>query len=213
MPEKTIRICYLEEDSPHRMVLPGVDSPTERIVQRLKERYPQRRFFCVCEDLPHACCICDQAETEVLSDQVFSDCDRVRDAMTTSVASVRMDAELEEIASLLERYDFRHLPVLGEDGKVMGIISDRDVLAHTSPFVGKAAEREMDAATLSKKAHQVMTRRPIVISPDHTLVDAAQLMNDNKVNCLLVIDEADQLQGVLTTSDLLLTVFEGGLRP
>lgn len=67
-------------------------------------------------------------------------------------------------------------------------------------------------ATLSKKAHQVMTRRPIVISPDHTLVDAAQLMNDNKVNCLLVVDEAEQLQGVLTSSDLLLTVFESSSR-
>lgn len=90
-----------------------------------------------------------------------------------------------------------------ENDRVVGVLSDRDLLRNISPFVGRASEREQDAASLNKRVHQVMSRKLVSASPRVSVRAAADLMIRNKISCLPVIDDAGKCVGIVTHRDLL----------
>ena len=87
--------------------------------------------------------------------------------------------------------------------RVVGVISDRDLLRNVSPFVGKPSERTMDAASVHRKAHQIMTRKLVWASPQTKVADAALVMYNNRISCLPVLDENGACVGIVTTRDFL----------
>jgi acetoin utilization protein AcuB len=122
--------------------------------------------------------------------------------MTRNVVTVGMDDSLERVRNLFGRLRIHHLMVL-EKCKVVGIISDRDVLTHLSPFAGKSLERSLDAACLKKRAHQIMTRRVISASPRTPIHEAAIVMLNRGISCLPVMDDRDKCLGIVTWRDVL----------
>jgi acetoin utilization protein AcuB len=127
----------------------------------------------------------------------------LRQIMTTHVVTVSMDDGLRMVRQLFEQHGFHHLLVV-EDGRLVGLISDRDLLRHVSPFVGHdLAERAQDMATLNKRAHQIMTRKPIFAHPDTTVPEAVALILDRRISCLPVVDERTRPVGVVTWRDIL----------
>ena len=72
-----------------------------------------------------------------------------------------IDSASSRISS--SRAHFRHLLVL-EEGELVGVISDRDLFRAISPYLGSEAEMSRDTETLTKRAHQIMTRQPITIA-------------------------------------------------
>lgn len=90
-----------------------------------------------------------------------------------------------------------------EHDKLIGIISDRDLLKSLSPYMGTAAEKERDVIILNRRAHQIMTRDPITLLPDAEAQDAASVFNEHDVSCIPVVDEGNTLLGVLSWRDLL----------
>jgi acetoin utilization protein AcuB len=127
----------------------------------------------------------------------------VQDLMSPKVVTIGMDDTLKVARRTFSQRRFHHLVVM-EKGKAVGVVSDRDLLRHTSPFIGNPmSERPQDAATLRKRVHQIMTRRLICIAPDASPVEAAQLMMKEKVSCLPVINEDERLVGIITTRDLI----------
>lgn len=122
--------------------------------------------------------------------------------MTRHVVSVSMDDELWAIRDLFNKFRFHHVLVM-DKCRVVGVISDRDVLANLSPFVGKAAERTLDSATTHKHAHQVMTRNVISAAPDTPIGDAAMILLNNQVTCLPVLDAHGACVGIVTWRDFL----------
>lgn len=128
---------------------------------------------------------------------------RIEEIMTREVITAGMDDDLETIRRLFTRYRFRHLPILDDDGTLAGIISDRDVLANVSPFAGTINERTLDANSLRKRAHQVMTRRPQTATPTEKVERAALIMLHQRISCLPVLDQAGKLVGIITMRDVL----------
>jgi acetoin utilization protein AcuB len=122
--------------------------------------------------------------------------------MTRHVVTVNMDTELRAIRTLFEQYKFHHV-VVTEKCRVVGLISDRDLLKNISPFIGQASERTMDLASLRRKAHQVMTRALVSAQPTTPIGDAAIMMINNKISCLPVLDEHGACVGIITMRDLL----------
>jgi acetoin utilization protein AcuB len=126
----------------------------------------------------------------------------VRDLMTAEVITIGMDDTLHRARQIFHEKRFHHLVVM-EEGKPIGVLSDRDLLRQLSPFVGvRMSERPQDLATLQKRVHQFMTRRLISVEPDATIPEAARLFMRQRVSCLPVIDTAGRLVGILTTRDL-----------
>ncbi|MCA9277718.1 MAG: CBS domain-containing protein [Phycisphaeraceae bacterium] len=127
---------------------------------------------------------------------------RAGDIMTEHVVTVSMDDSLREIREVFTRFRFRHVPVV-EDGVLVGIISDRDVLSHVSPFVGSFSERAQDANSLKLKAHQVMTREPMIGDVSTPIVEIGMLMLQYSVSCIPICDEAGICVGIVTSRDVL----------
>lgn len=120
--------------------------------------------------------------------------------MTRHVVTVSMEDSLRHVRDVFESVRFHHLVVV-DHGRVMGVLSDRDLLKHLSPFVGKTTERVQDVSTLNKRVHQVMSRRLVSCREGTMLAEAGRLMLDHRVSCLPVVDEAGACVGIVTLRD------------
>lgn len=126
----------------------------------------------------------------------------VESIMSRRVLTVSLDDTLRDVRDLLTSHGIHHA-VVTEGRRAVGIISDRDVLANLSPFLGKACERTADAACLNRRVHQIMSRKLIVATPGTPLTDAARLLLDHGISCLPVLDPSGTCTGIVTWRDLL----------
>ncbi len=125
----------------------------------------------------------------------------VYDIMSRDVVTVSPDTALMGIRKRLEEGGFRHMVVI-EDGKLRGIISDRDVLKAISPFLDTYSEEHRDVKTLSQPASEIMQSDPITVTPDTSIEDASRTLLDNRVGSLPVVEGSD-LVGIVTGKDML----------
>ncbi|NDW15154.1 CBS domain-containing protein [Alteromonas genovensis] len=126
----------------------------------------------------------------------------VANIMSKRVVSVYMDDSLQSLRELFAATGFHHLVVV-HDNKLQGIISDRDLLKAVSPFVDTISERMADRATLDKRAHQIMTREVITLSPESSIFTAIELFNSNKISCIPIVDEKSQPVGMVSWRDVM----------
>jgi acetoin utilization protein AcuB len=127
----------------------------------------------------------------------------VKEYMSIRLVTVEMDDTLAAVREIFEKTGFHHLLVV-ENGCVVGVLSDRDLLRHLSPYVGTAAETQRDAATLHKHVHQIMARRPVTLGPDAGLQEVLEKFRIKDVTCLPVVDpHTGKLVGLVTWRDML----------
>ncbi|BFT30864.1 CBS domain-containing protein [Alteromonas sp. D210916BOD_24] len=126
----------------------------------------------------------------------------VSNIMTKRVVSVHMDDSLQSLRELFSATGFHHLIVV-HNHKLQGIISDRDLMKAVSPFVDTVSERNLDRATLDKKAHQIMTRDVISLHPDASIYTAIELFNRHKISCIPIVDENKHAIGIVSWRDIM----------
>jgi acetoin utilization protein AcuB len=127
----------------------------------------------------------------------------VKEYMTTKLVTVEMDDSLATVREIFQNTGFHHLLVV-ERGELVGLLSDRDLLRHLSPYVGTNAETQRDSATLHKHVHQIMTRKPITLSPESELAEVLEKFRQKDVTCLPVIDvRSNKVVGIVTWRDML----------
>tara|TARA_B100001059_G_C17416722_1_gene371131 strand:- start:128 stop:574 length:447 start_codon:yes stop_codon:yes gene_type:complete len=122
--------------------------------------------------------------------------------MSTRVVSVHLDDSIQSLRELFDATGFHHLLVV-QNNRVEGIISDRDLLKNISPFVDTISEKQRDRATLDRRAHQIMTREVITLSPQHKIVDAIHLFNNHKISCIPVVNAEKQPVGMVSWRDVM----------
>jgi acetoin utilization protein AcuB len=133
---------------------------------------------------------------------------KISQVMTRRVMTVDMDDSLRRVRDIFEEHSFHHLLVL-DRRRVVGVISDRDLLKHISPFIGKLAERSQDLSTLTRRVHQIMTRKLVSVKDDEDVDSAAALMLEHGVSCLPVVTRDGRPVGIVTAKDLLRFVMNG----
>jgi acetoin utilization protein AcuB len=121
----------------------------------------------------------------------------VRDSMMREVVTVGPEATAAEALALCRGNRIRHLPVL-EGGRLVGIISDRDLRSAT-PALGDPARAE---ALQHIRVADEMVRDVATALPEDPIEDAAMVMYERKIGCLPVVD-LENLVGILTSSDVL----------
>lgn len=126
---------------------------------------------------------------------------RVEKLMTRHLVTVELDDTLRTVQEIFSHAKFHHLLVV-EEGRLYGVLSDRDLLKAISPRIATASETEKDRATLNKKVHQIMTRKPVVVKPQDSIHDAIELINKHSVACLPVVDAENRPVGILTWRDI-----------
>src|SRR5688500_7953111 len=108
---------------------------------------------------------------------------QVREFMTSKVVCVELDDTLQTVKEIFDHTRFHHLLVVYKN-QLQGVISDRDLLKSISPNIGSAAETERDAATLRKRAHQIMSRKLVTLQPDATLKEVVDVFMANRISCV-----------------------------
>lgn len=124
----------------------------------------------------------------------------VRDLMTGQVVAARRNDTLESLHELMQDRGFRHVPVVDDEGTLVGLVSHRDLLRHAlieQADVPRYVEREV---LRQLTAEDVMTEPVETAEPDTDIRVAAQAMFENKFGCLPVV-EGQHLVGILTEAD------------
>ncbi|NVK25055.1 MAG: CBS domain-containing protein [Gammaproteobacteria bacterium] len=126
----------------------------------------------------------------------------LKSLMTTDLVTVRMDDSLAMVKGIFDNTNFHHLLVV-ENKTLVGVISDRDLFKALSPNIDSEVANAKDLATLNKKVHQIMSRKPIVIAPDASVKQAITLFNEHTISCLPVVDENDKPVGIISWRDIM----------
>jgi acetoin utilization protein AcuB len=126
--------------------------------------------------------------------------------MTFPVVSVTMDDRLGTLKDIFDAKGFHHLLVTGEDRKLCGVISDRDLLRALSPHVGTLSETARDSASLNKRAHQIMAHKPVTLTADHTVAEAIGLFLERRISCIPIVDDDFVPVGIVSWRDVLRAV-------
>lgn len=130
--------------------------------------------------------------------------------MKKQVVTIPPSASLFEARERMRRHDIHQLPVTGEDGGLVGILSNRDIRQATLPVALLRGVTEKEAEELLKNTtvEKVMTRKVVAATLTDTLEDAIVLLHDFRVNALPVLDSRGRVAGIITRTDALKAFIE-----
>lgn len=141
----------------------------------------------------------------------------VSDIMTHAPRTVTPDAKLQEVASVMCLYRIPALPVIDEDGKLVGNISEMDLLKNLLPtmediMAGEAAmeiERMLPnySASMGKRVEDMMIKNPISVTPDMHVLKATAKMTSHRFRRIPVTDASGKLVGVMSLGDVHKAIF------
>lgn len=134
----------------------------------------------------------------------------VADAMTKRVVAVNAFAPFKEIVRKMQEFRVSAVPVVDEDDRIMGIVSEGDLILKEDPELEGSAHlfegihrRQDRSKAAGLVASQLMTVPVLTIRPDASLGEAARLMHRKAVKRLPVVDEDGRVQGIVSRADLL----------
>ena len=133
----------------------------------------------------------------------------VKEIMTTQVVAVKLGASFKEMAARLRENRISAFPVIDDDGKVIGVVSEADMLAkevldadHAGTITAMLQRREQDKAD-GLTARDLMTHPAVTVTPDDSVEQAARLMYTLRLKRLPVIDRSGGLVGIISRTDVL----------
>jgi acetoin utilization protein AcuB len=155
--------------------------PRRAITRDIRTRQPKRRG----------------RERVELEAETWPDTLRVRDVMTRGPVTIRATATIGAAWKTMRTRRLRHLPVLGSNGRLIGIVTDRDLRQATLARVHALRDAERDLLV-----QDVMTCAVVTIDAEASVSRAARLMYERRIGSLPVV-EAGRLVGIVTERDLL----------
>jgi CBS domain-containing protein len=128
----------------------------------------------------------------------------VKDVMTADVVAVRADTSYRDLAAQLRTHRVSGFPVVDDDGKVVGVVSESDLLAAGTPGSKHLAFfHHQDPSAAAPAAAHLMTHPAVTIGSDEPVRRAAALMSARKLRRLPVVDHGGRLVGILSRADVL----------
>jgi CBS domain-containing membrane protein len=135
---------------------------------------------------------------------------RVRDLMTRPVRTLGRNDKLSVADALMRTERIRHLPVVDEDGRLAGIVSQRDLFFNALVQALGFGTTTHDRMLSTIPVKEVMTENVVTTTPETLVTAAARVMVERKIGCLPVID-GEALIGILSESDVVSAVAQGDL--
>jgi CBS domain-containing protein len=135
---------------------------------------------------------------------------KVKDVMTTHVVAVKSSATFKEMAARLRQHRISAFPVVDADGKVIGVVSEADLLAkealnggRSDTLISGILHHKGQAKASGVTADDLMTKPPVTIGPDEPVTRAARLLYSRKVKRLPVVSADGHLLGIVSRADVL----------
>jgi acetoin utilization protein AcuB len=126
----------------------------------------------------------------------------VRELMTTRPVTLFDDDRLREAVELVTLHNVRHIPVLDRRGRLVGIVTDRDIKQTLPSPLSSAAPEEYEALLETTPLGRVMSRDPLTVEPESDVADAVEILVSRKIGGLPVLDNG-VLVGIFTERDAL----------
>lgn len=125
-----------------------------------------------------------------------------KDPVTTTV-----ETSIVDVADILKENHIHRLPVLDKKGKLVGVITEKDIL-HASPSpVSSLSVYEMPYMLSRLKVANLMTKDVRTVGPDTTVEEAAKIMVEDDLSCLPVLED-EKLVGIVSKSDMFKVLYE-----
>ena len=126
----------------------------------------------------------------------------VRERMTSPAVTITPETPFQEALKLMRDKKFRRLPVVDSAGKIVGIVSERDML-HASPSPATSLSVwEVNYLLWKLKISDIMTHNVLTLNQDTPIEDAANLMVTHKIGGVPVVDDSGKVVGVITETDI-----------
>ncbi|QLA17936.1 CBS and ACT domain-containing protein [Desulfolutivibrio sulfoxidireducens] len=126
----------------------------------------------------------------------------IKDWMTKDPVVAKTGTSIMKAAKLMKENKIRRLPVVDDDGRLVGMISDRDI-KEASPSKATTLDMHELYYLLSEiKVADIMTKKPLAITPDEPVERAAVIMMRNRIGGLPVVDAESKVVGIITDSDV-----------
>ena len=126
----------------------------------------------------------------------------VESIMTRTVLTVRVEDSFEAIRDVLENVEFHHL-LVEQGGRLMGVLSDRDILKVLSAGLAELKAGTSDRPLLDTKVQLFMTPNPVTVGPDTSVDRAARVLLEQNISCLPVVSADGDVEGLVTWKDIL----------
>jgi len=143
---------------------------------------------------------------------------QVQEVMNRSIRAVGADTKVMEVASIMCLYRIPGIPVVDDDGKLVGIIAEKDLLHALFPTLERLMEEGMGNVDLddqlakykdilAMKVSDLMTKNPITVFPDMHVLRAASVMVRNRFRRIPVVGDHGLLVGMLSLGDVHKAIF------
>lgn len=124
--------------------------------------------------------------------------------MHTDVAVLTPQASLKDVADLMRDRDIRHVPIV-EGGRVVGIVSDRDIRLYVADLFESQGETTLEASRKTLTIRNVMQSKPVQVDPSTDVSEVVDLLLEYRIGAVLVSDTQGTLRGIVSYEDILRT--------
>ncbi len=129
---------------------------------------------------------------------------KLKDIMTEQMITVHIDAPFSEVAEKLTNHGFRHLPVIDDERKLAGLITERDLFKIQPPRKLEDGSWYYDKDMLDAVIlRTVMTQNPFAMHPEDPIGAAVEQMVGKRYGCIPIVDAKGFLRGIITQMDIL----------
>jgi acetoin utilization protein AcuB len=125
----------------------------------------------------------------------------VKDQMTPNPICGHPEMPVADAQALMQQHNIRHLPILDDEGRLVGLITQRSLLQAAPSNVRKLNPFVVNYILSKIKARHVMVKDVITIEEDVPIEEAARIMADRRIGCLPVM-RGDRLVGIISDNDL-----------
>lgn len=126
----------------------------------------------------------------------------VESIMSDDVHTVAPERTLGDLKNIFEKVSYHHL-LVEDEGKLVGVVSDRDVARNISPFLETSNERHSDRSLLNMTVAELMTTQLITVGRESSIDFASILLLENNISCLPVVQESGKIEGIVSWKDIL----------
>jgi acetoin utilization protein AcuB len=131
----------------------------------------------------------------------------IKQRMVTDAITLSPDDSFKKAINIVQDKGIRHLPVVADDGRVVGIVTDRDLAKASPSGATSLSVYELNYLLSSITIKDLMTEKPITVEADQPIEEAARLIHEHNIGALPVT-EGGQFVGLITKSDILGTFVE-----
>lgn len=125
----------------------------------------------------------------------------VQEMMSPDPVTLSRYNTLHDARQMMEEKQFRHIPIVDEDSRLIGLVTQRNVLAHGVSSQQLASRDELTAIESGTLLADIMISDVVTVTAGVKINDAAHLVHKNKFGCLPVVDRDHRLLGIITDHD------------